>query len=180
MDRTDPTGNDAAAAAAALSDVGEADFAEEVAGGGPEDPIADIAVGITSIGGLVFAGYELFQPSTPMESRSRAPGPVPDAEGRPQDANGGYTTHGPRDPITGRPESEKQYRPSGKDHGNVPRPNVKERPATTRPDGARVPGKPVVRPPRPDEVRKPANSQQDTQKPMGVVKICSGPCEWER
>lgn len=155
-----------------MSDVGTADAAEEIGGGGPEDPVADVAVVITTLGGLGYAGYELLQPSTQMESRSRAPGPLPEAEGRPHsipDAKGGYTTHGPRDPITGKPESEKQYRPSGKDHGNVPRPNVKERPANTRPDGARAPGKPVVRPPQPGEVRKPAPPPPPQPPPQDPV-----------
>ncbi|WP_370443964.1 RHS repeat-associated core domain-containing protein [Caulobacter sp. D4A] len=82
-----------------------------------------------------------------------------DADGRPHsvpDGKGGYTTYGPRDPVTGKPESTKQYRPApGKPHGPVERPNVKDRPAATRPDGARVPGKPEVRKPTPDEVPKP-------------------------
>lgn len=83
----------------------------------------------------------------------------PNAEGRPHsvpDGKGGYTEYGPRDPITGRPESTKQYRPApGKPHGPIERPNVKDRPANTRPDGARVPGRPEVRPPKPEEIPKP-------------------------
>lgn len=76
----------------------------------------------------------------------RAPHSVPDVKG-------GYTTYGPRDPVTGKPESTKQYRPApGKPHGPIKRPNVKDRPANERPDGARVPGTPVVRPPMPDEI----------------------------
>jgi filamentous hemagglutinin len=104
-----------------------------------------------------------------IESRSRAPGPDPDAEGRPHsvpDDKGGYTTHGPQDPITGKPESEKQFRPTGEPHGDVPRPNVKDRPANTRPDGAKVPGKPEVRPPTPDEIRNPSPPPPPPKDPL--------------
>jgi RHS repeat-associated protein len=93
------------------------------------------------------------------EARSKTdPDGDPAAQGRPHsvpDGKGGYTTYGRRDPTTGKPESTKQYRPApGKPHGNIERPNVKDRPANTRPDGARVPGRPEVRPPKPEEVRK--------------------------
>jgi Bacterial toxin 24 len=93
------------------------------------------------------------------EARSKTdPDGDPAAQGRPHsvpDGKGGYTTYGPRDPTTGKPESTKQYRPApGKPHGNIQRPNVKDRPANTRPDGARVPGRPEVRPPKPEEVPK--------------------------
>jgi RHS repeat-associated protein len=159
MDRTDPTG--------------------EIAG------IDDAAEGTVLVGALAVAGVCYFVcPSvsksiiddgkrvyTYLESRSKRPDPLPEAEGRPHsipDKDGGYTTHGPRDPKTGNPESEKQYRPTGKSHGDVPRPNVKERLPNTRPDGARVPGKPVVRPPTPDEIR-PAQLPQ----PPKMVGPCS-------
>ena len=98
---------------------------------------------------------------TVSENRSREPGPLPEAEGRPHSTTGdyggrGYTTYGPNDPTTGRPTDSRQYRPApGKPHGDIPRPNVKERPATPRPDGTVRPGEPQVRPPREDEHRPP-------------------------
>lgn len=115
----------------------------------------------TAIGGAVTWVYNKATEASDkpiVESRSKPAGPDPDAEGLPHsvpDGNGGYTTYGPRDPVTGQPESTKQYRPEGKPHGPVPRPNVKDRPANQRPDGAKVPGKPEVRPPTPEEIRKP-------------------------
>ena len=152
LDRTDPTGkivlvDDAVVAAAVVA----------VAAVAAYEACDSCQQAVESFGQAIGDAFE--QIGNAMEARSRAPGPDPAAEGRPHsvpDDKGGYTTHGPRDPVTGKPESEKQYRPSGKDHGNVPRPNVKERPANKRPDGANVPGGQVVRPPRPDEVRQPA------------------------
>lgn len=100
-----------------------------------------------------------------FENRSKEPPPLPEAQGRPHSRPGtdeqgkptgkkGYTTYGPNDPKTGKPTDTKQYRPEGKAHGDVPRPNVKERPPNTAPDGTTRPGKPEVRPPRPDEIPK--------------------------
>ena len=59
---TDPAGTDAVAAEGVLFDVGKADAIEEVGGGGPENPLADVAAVVTTVGGLVYAGYELIQP----------------------------------------------------------------------------------------------------------------------
>lgn len=87
-----------------------------------------------------------------QESRSKPPEPLPEAEGLPHsipDGKGGYVTYPSGDQTEG-----KQYRPSGKPHGNVPRPNVKEWKPETSPDGTRYPGKPKVRPPEPEEVPK--------------------------
>jgi hypothetical protein len=47
----------------------------------------------------------------------------------------------------------KQYRGSGKSHGNVPRPNVKENQINETPNGP-MPGKPTVRPANPEEIPK--------------------------
>jgi hypothetical protein len=151
LNKTDPTGKAVPIAAACLANatmcvaiVGTAAIVAGQAIANAGEAIGDAATAVADFVGGV------------MESRSKPPGPVPEAEGRPHsvpEADGGYTTHGPRDPITGKPESEKQFRPTGKPHGDVPRPNVKDRPPNTRPDGARVPGKPEVRPPTPDEVR---------------------------
>lgn len=103
-------------------------------------------------------------PGLIFENRSREPDPLPEAEGRPHsrpDPNGGYTEYGPNDPQTGRPTGTRQYRPApGREHGNIPRPNVKERPPTPRPDGTVQPGRPQVRPPREDEHRRPPEPQQ--------------------
>jgi RHS repeat-associated protein len=173
LDKTDPTGQ-----------IVLVDDAILLAGGAA---VAAVAVyeacdscqsAVASVGQAI--GDAIERIGSTLESRSKAPPPLPEAEGRPHsvpDDKGGYTTYGPRDPGTGKPESEKQYRPAGKSHGDVPRPNVKERQPNTRPDGARVPGKPVVRPPTPDEVRKP----QAPPSPQSVFKcvasnIPSGPC----
>ena len=102
-----------------------------------------------------------------FENRSREPPPVGqgpndeghDAEGRPHSRpspDGGYTTYGPNDPQTGRPTGTRQYRPDvpgHRPHRGQPRPNVKERPPTPRPDGTVQPGRPEVRQPREDEHR---------------------------
>ncbi|VHO05232.1 polymorphic toxin type 24 domain-containing protein [Candidatus Rhabdochlamydia sp. T3358] len=47
----------------------------------------------------------------------------------------------------------KQYRGSGKPHGDVPRPNVKETKNNLSPIGP-IPGKPTVRPAKPEEIPK--------------------------
>ncbi|MFH4288981.1 hypothetical protein WAJ05_19235, partial [Acinetobacter baumannii] len=59
--------------------------------------------------------------------------------------DGQYTTHNGDG-------TWKQYRGSGQDHGNIPRPNVKETKLDYAPNGTAYPGKPQVRPPRPDEI----------------------------
>lgn len=109
----------------------------------------------------VFRGErsESQQPSTPSKPRSRADDVGdPGAQGHPHSVpkgrggRDGYTTYGPVDPKTGKPESVLEYRPEGKPHGDIPRPNVKERLPNTAPDGTRRPGKPVVRPPKEEEI----------------------------
>ncbi len=45
----------------------------------------------------------------------------------------------------------KQYRGSGKPHGNIPRPNIKENELNETPNGPK-PGKPTIRPAKPDEI----------------------------
>ena len=55
-----------AAAAAAFGRAATLAGEEEVAGLGPEDPVADIAAGATIVGGLLWAGYEYFQPAAPL------------------------------------------------------------------------------------------------------------------
>jgi len=83
-----------------------------------------------------------------QESRSKPPPPLPEAEGKPHsipDGKGGYTSYPDGKPTTG-----KQYRPDGKPHGDIPRPNVKEwEPNPQNPNGT---GGSTVRPPRPDEI----------------------------
>ncbi len=60
-----------------------------------------------------------------LKKRSSTPGPDPKAEGRPHTiiekpgSQGQYTTYNEDGTF-------KQYRGSGKSHGNIPRPNVKE------------------------------------------------------
>jgi len=165
VDKTDPTGkfagvDDAAEATAAVVAVGI------LAVGAYENGQCSgaggcIGVAAGQVGDFVSGLFHHDGPQGPQtsEARSKPGGPDPDADGRGHsipDGKGGYTTYGPRDPVTGQPESTKQYRPApGAPHGPIQRPNVKDRPANTRPDGARVPGKPVVRPPQPGEAPQP-------------------------
>lgn len=97
------------------------------------------------------------QPVMPtwVESRSKAPSPLPEAKGSDHSIlqpDGGYTTwEGNR---------SKQFRPSGKPHGDIPRPNVKEHTEHVGPGGKSL--RPEVRSPRADEIRpeggyRPAN-----------------------
>ena len=87
-----------------------------------------------------------------FEKRSSRPDPDPRAEGNPHTiiqvpgATGTYTTHNGDGTY-------KQYRGSGKPHGNIPRPNVKETKNNPSPNGPK-PGKPEVRKPTADEIPK--------------------------
>ncbi|MEE7546290.1 hypothetical protein HF319_03870 [Xanthomonas sp. Kuri4-1] len=85
------------------------------------------------------------------KQRNKPPGPDPAAEGRPHSrierpgSDGQYTTHNGDGTYS-------QYRGSGRDHGDIPRPNVKETKLNTAPDGKQYVGKPEVRQPRLDEI----------------------------
>jgi len=85
------------------------------------------------------------------KQRNAPPGPDPAASGRPHSRiersgpDGQYTTHNGDGTY-------KQYRGSGQDHGNIPRPNVKETHLNTAPNGQQYPSKPEVRPARPEEI----------------------------
>jgi RHS repeat-associated protein len=87
-----------------------------------------------------------------IEKRSSAPGPDPRAQGNPHTIieipgpAGQYTTHN-------EDGSFNQYRGFGKPHGNIPRPNVKENKINNSPKGP-IPGKPTVRPAKPEEIPK--------------------------
>ncbi|MES2198603.1 MAG: RHS repeat-associated core domain-containing protein [Chlamydiota bacterium] len=87
-----------------------------------------------------------------LEKRSSHLGPDFRAEGNPHTIierpgpDGQYTTHNEDGTF-------KQYRGSGKPHGDIPRPNIKENKINPSPSGPR-PGNPDVRPPRVDEVPK--------------------------
>ncbi|WP_312684784.1 RHS repeat-associated core domain-containing protein [Stenotrophomonas chelatiphaga] len=87
------------------------------------------------------------------KQRNAPPGPDARAEGNPhsrierEGADGQYTTHNGDGTF-------KQYRGSGKDHGQVPRPNVKETKLNVAPNGQSYPGKPEVRSARTDEIPK--------------------------
>jgi filamentous hemagglutinin len=61
-------------------------------------------------------------------------------------ASGQYTTHNGDGTF-------KQYRGSGKPHGGIPRPNVKENTINNSPNGP-IPGSPTVRPAQPEEIPK--------------------------
>jgi RHS repeat-associated protein len=87
------------------------------------------------------------------KNRSTRPDPDPNANGphtiiEKPGPNGQYTTHNGDGTF-------KQNRGSGKDHGDVPRPNEKENSVNVNPKtGEQFPGKTTVRPPRPDEIPK--------------------------
>ena len=87
------------------------------------------------------------------KSRNKAPEALQEAEGRPHSIversgpEGQYTTHNGDG-------TSKQYRGSGKDHGGIPRPNVKETGKNVAPDGKEFTDKGRVRPARPDEIPK--------------------------
>jgi hypothetical protein len=89
--------------------------------------------------------------STPNKPRNGPSEPDPLAKGYPHSIierpglEGQYTTHYGDG-------TWKQYRGSGKDHGGIPRPNVKEVFINKSPDGREFRGKPQVRPPTPDEI----------------------------
>jgi RHS repeat-associated protein len=92
-----------------------------------------------------------------QESRSKPPAPLPEAKGRPHsipDGKGGYTTY-----PDGEANNGKQYRPDGKPHGEVGRPNVKEwKPNPQNPNGGT--GERIVRKPTPDEIPSTENQPQ--------------------
>nr|BFD33035.1 hypothetical protein GTC16762_26530 [Pigmentibacter ruber] len=89
----------------------------------------------------------------PKKQKNAPPNPAPEANGAPHSiiekpgAQGQYTTHFGDG-------TWKQYRGSGKDHGNVPRPNVKESAVNTnKKTGETFIGK-QVRPAKPEEIPK--------------------------
>ncbi len=138
IDGTDPAGTDAAAAVGVLSDVGEWDAAEEVGGGGPEDPVADVAAVLTTVGGLAVAGYELLQPSAAHNDSAPSEGPkspgVPDKlVGTGQTKSSGKRVNsGPLAPEHGGAgDDQKDFdKLTGGEHG--PAPAEKRYPAGTR------------------------------------------------
>lgn len=94
-----------------------------------------------------------------QDSRSAPPPPLPEAGGNPHsipDFKGGYVTYPDGDAT-----SSKQYRPTGKPHGPIARPNVKESEPNVAPDGTVYTGKGNVRYPNRDEV--PKNSPEPKQ-----------------
>ena len=86
-----------------------------------------------------------------FEHRSRPPDPLPEANGYPHTIiekpgpDGQYTTHH-------EDGTWKQYRSSGKDHGKIPRPNVKENRINRSPDGTEFISKPRVRRAEPEDI----------------------------
>jgi RHS repeat-associated protein len=114
---------------------------------------AVMAAGASLIAIFTVRAVENTPGSTTQDSRSAPPPPLPEADGNPHsipDGKGGYTTY-----PTGKATEGKQYRPTGKAHGEIPRPNVKEWKPNVSPDGTEHKGKGEVRPPKPEEV--PAN-----------------------
>jgi len=98
-----------------------------------------------------YGGYAIID-ARPLEKRSTHCDPNPQADGLPHTvieesgAGGKYTTFNPDGTV-------KQYRGSGKPHGGIPRPNVKENTINNSPKGP-LPGKPTVRPARSEEIPK--------------------------
>jgi hypothetical protein len=87
----------------------------------------------------------------PKKSRNKPPAPDPKAEGRPHSIiekpgrEGQYTTHYGDG-------TWKQYRGSGKPHGNIDRPNIKEPSYNiNKKTGVKYRNKDIVRKPEPDE-----------------------------
>ena len=103
---------------------------------------------VQTVGGV--SQYALNQKDISFEKRSSRPNPDHAAEGNPHTiiqipgATGSYTTHNGDGTY-------KQYRGSGKPHGNIARPNVKEIKNNPSPTGPK-PGKPEVRKPTTDEI----------------------------
>jgi RHS repeat-associated protein len=106
-----------------------------------------------SAAGERLGGFCPAVPPVPRESLSRSvpPKPRPEAEGREHTIierpgpEGQYTTHY-------KDGTWKQYRGSGKDHGSIARPNVKETKIERAPNGKEFIGKPKVRKPEPGEI----------------------------
>ncbi len=88
---------------------------------------------------------------TKRKSRNKPPEAMEEAEGLPHSIiekpgqNGQYTTHNGDG-------TWKQYRGSGQEHGDIPRPNVKEAGWNFTPDGQGFIDKGRVRPPFPEEI----------------------------
>ena len=107
---------------------------------------------------VIWKNTEVYAPDRPLPrdengviwKRSSPPDPDPRAEGNPHTTiqipgpAGQYTTHNGDG-------TWKQYRGSGKPHGSIPRPNVKENKNNSSPSGPR-PGNPNIRNPRPEGI----------------------------
>ncbi|MFK4502883.1 hypothetical protein ABIF86_007174 [Bradyrhizobium japonicum] len=84
-----------------------------------------------------------------VEHRNKPQDPLPEAKGGDHsilEPGGGYTTW--------EGDKFKQFRPSGRPHGSIPRPNIKETVENLSPSGKQFYGD-RVRAPRPDEIRPP-------------------------
>lgn len=106
-----------------------------------------IVVGVIGIS-TMFPAQKPIQIPSYVESRSAPPGPLPEAKGSDHTIlapDGGYTTW--------EGERYKQVRPTGKEHGSVPRPNVKEPTINVSPDGKVHINKPTVVPAKPGDLR---------------------------
>ena len=129
---------------------------------------AAVAVGVTAVAvtakkaGTATAQY--FR-HVVQESRSKPPPPLTDSDGKPiaghsiPDGKGGYVTY-----PDGNANNGKQYRPDGKPHGEIDRPNVKEwKPNPRNPNGGKGPD--IVRKPTPDEIPSTGNKPPPPPKP---------------
>lgn len=121
---------------------------------------AAVAAGATAVALLTVRAVKATADYIKHESRSKPPPPLPEAEGHPHsipDGKGGYITYDD--------DGVKQYRPTGKPHGDIPRPNVKEWKPNSSPDGQEHLGKGKVRPPEPHEVPKTPTPPPPPPKP---------------
>jgi RHS repeat-associated protein len=151
VDKTDPSGETPAAAAAMLGETFELDLVEE-AGGTNANPAVDIAQAVTTVGGVIYAGYKLFQPS---------------------DANNGPTTSEARGHRGGQGQGERNQ--AGNRHGTPnPDKHVKpgEKPGTQEVKDPHT-GKTTVKP-YPGDPRLPEN---EPKSPESAPKPASPPPE---
>ncbi len=165
IDFEDPMGLDAAQAGAVIA--GALVLVGEEEGFGFGTPPAHVAAGLTFGAALIYAGVKYFDHSSTahappsktgqgrLDARSKQPPPVTDKPHtiieRPG-AKGQYTTYNGDG-------TSKQYRGSGKDHGGIARPNVKETTTHTGPDGKKSTTE-IVRPAKPEEIPTDAPSVQ--------------------
>jgi RHS repeat-associated protein len=137
VDKADPTGENAAAAAAVLGETFELDLVEE-AGGTNANPAVDVAQAVTTVGGLAYAGYVLLKnDAKPPTAVANPDGTVTGSDGKPVKTSSGGPGAGkgfkPRTPESkasvegkpctycGKPMTSKPGQPNSaqQDHGKA-------------------------------------------------------------